>query len=270
MCKIANVSKSGYYKWLKNIDIVKDEADALLIGEVFFKSKKKAGFRTIKMDLERDYCIVMNHKKIIRIMKKYNLKTKIRIKNPYKQAGKWVQSKIVCENILNRNFKNRKPHEAYSTDITYLKYSGNTAFLSVLLDVKTSEAVSYSLSESLELDFVLEMLEAGIEKTPVKFRKGLIVHSDRAGHYTSCDYQSLMKKLNLVQSMSAPASPLDNAPIESFFGHMKDYLDYKKCKTFEELAEKVDEYMYYYNNERKQWSKKKMTPIEYREYLLAS
>jgi transposase InsO family protein len=79
-----------------------------------------------------------------------------------------------------------------------------------------------------------------------------------------------MKKLNLVQSMSAPASPLDNAPIESFFGHMKDYLDYKKCKTFEELAEKVDEYMYYYNNERKQWSKKKMTPIEYREYLLAS
>ena len=74
----------------------------------------------------------------------------------------------------------------------------------------------------------------------------------------------------LRQSMSAPATPRDNAPIESFFGHMKDELDYKKCKTFEELSALVDDYMYNYNYTRKQWSKNKMTPIEYKNFLLVS
>ena len=70
--------------------------------------------------------------------------------------------------------------------------------------------------------------------------------------------------------MSAPATPRDNAPIESFFGHLKDEIDYKKCKTFDEVSEIIDDYMYNYNYTRKQWSKMKMKPIEYKNYLLAS
>ena len=267
LCKVANVSKSGYYKWWKNADKIKDETDALLIAELFFKSKKKAGFRTIKMQLLSEYGIIMNHKKIIRIMKKYEMNTKIRRANPYKYASKIRQDNIICENVLNRKFKEQQPDYAYSTDITYLKYSGNTAFLSVLLDVKTTEVISYSLSNSLQMDFVLETIQAGIEKyTP----KNLIIHSDRGVHYTSGSYQMLLRNNNVIQSMSAPATPRDNAVIESFFGHMKDEIEYKKCKTFEELSEKVDDYMYNYNYKRKQWTKNRMTPIEYKKYLLAS
>ncbi len=267
LCKVANVSKSGYYKWWKNADKIKDETDALLIAELFFKSKKKAGFRTIKMQLLSEYGIIMNHKKIIRIMKKYEMNTKIRRANPYKYASKIRQDNIICENVLNRKFKEQQPDYVYSTDITYLKYSGNTAFLSVLLDVKTTEVISYSLSNSLQMDFVLETIQSGIEKyTP----KNLIIHSDRGVHYTSGSYQMLLRNNNVIQSMSAPATPRDNAVIESFFGHMKDEIDYKKCKTFEELSKKVDDYMYNYNYKRKQWTKNRMTPIEYKKYLLAS
>ena len=266
LCQIANVSKSGYYKWYKTADIIKDDEDIYKIATIFFNSKRKAGFRTIKMKLESEYGIIMNHKKIIRIMKKYGMITKIRKPNPYKYAAKLRNDNMVCENLINRNFSEQKPYSVYSTDITYLKYSGNTAFLSVLLDVKTSEVISYSLSDSLKPDFVFETIQAGISKYHAK---SLIIHSDRGIHYTSNNYQLLLKENNIMQSMSAQASPLDNAPIESFFGHLKDEVDYKKCKSFEELAEKIDEYMYSYNFIRKQWSKNKMTPVEYAQYLIA-
>ena len=101
LCRIAGVSKSGYYKWWKNADKVKDEFDILLIAEMFFKSKQKAGFRTIKMKLLTEYGIIMNHKKIIRIMKKYGMTTKIRQANPYKLAARIRQDNIICPNLVN-------------------------------------------------------------------------------------------------------------------------------------------------------------------------
>ena len=169
--------------------------------------------------------------------------------------------------MVNRKFKKQEPNTVYSTDITYLKYSGQTAFLSVMLDVKTSEVISYSLSDNLQMGFVLDTINSGIKKYPTD---NLIIHSDRGVHYTNNVYQMLLKENHIQQSMSAPASPRDNAPIESFFGHLKDELDYKKCKTFEELSALVDDYMYNYNYTRKQWSKNKMTPIEYKNFLLVS
>lgn len=223
LCRIAGVSKSGYYKWWKNADKVKDEFDILLIAEMFFKSKQKAGFRTIKMKLLTEYGIIMNHKKIIRIMKKYGMTTKIRRTNPYKLAARIRQENIVCPNLVNRKFKEQEPNTVYSTDITYLKYSGTTAFLSVMLDVKTSEVISYSLSDNLQMGFVIDTINSGIRKYPT-----------------------------------------DNLII------LKDELDYKKCKTFEELSAMIDDYMYNYNYTRKQWSKNKMTPIEYKNFLLVS
>ena len=267
LCRIAGVSKSGYYKWWKNADKVKDEFAILLIAEMFFKSKQNAGFRTIKMKLLTEYGIIMNHKKIIRIMKKYGMTTKIRRTNPYKLAARIRQENIVCQNLVNRKFKEQEPNTVYSTDITYLKYSGTTAFLSVMLDVKTSEVISYSLSDNLQMGFVIDTINSGIRKYPTD---NLIIHSDRGVHYTNNVYQMLLKNNNIQQSMSAPATPRDNAPIESFFGHLKDELDYKKCKTFEELSAMIDDYMYNYNYTRKQWSKNKMTPIEYKNFLLVS
>lgn len=273
MCKIANVSKSGYYYWLNNLEKnkIKNEEDISMISKIFNDKKEKSGFRTIKMKLLQEFGINMNHKKIIRIMKKNNLKTKIRRKNPYKQQMKTVLENTVCPNLLNRDFSPEGPHMVYSTDITYLQYGqSNTAYLSVMKDIASGEEISHELSKDMKEELVLKTLEKAIELTPIEKLKQLKIHSDRGIQYRSKKYQEKLKEKGIIQSMSAAGAPLDNAPIESFFGHLKDEVDYRDCKTFEELEEKINEYMYNYNNNRKQWNRKKMTPLEYKQYLLAS
>ena len=143
------------------------------------------------------------------------------------------------------------------------------AYLCVLLDVKTTEVISYALSQTMTKELALGTIESGIEK--IKRNKySTIIHSDRGSQFTSKDYRDLLLEHGLTQSMSAPASPRDNAVIESFFGHLKDEICLKGLKTFEQVIQVIDDYMYYYNNERRQWNKSKMTPVEYRKFLLAS
>ncbi|WP_270501476.1 IS3 family transposase, partial [Clostridium butyricum] len=87
-------------------------------------------------------------------------------------------------------------------------------------------------------------------------------------HYTSPKFQKLLKDNNLGQSMSRRGNCWDNAPQESFFGHMKDEIDFQSCNTLEELIDMIDDYIDYYNNYRYQWNLKKMTPKQYRNHLL--
>lgn len=271
MCKLAKVSKSGYYKWLKTKDLIspKEILDNVLVKEVFNSNKKKYGIRRIKMELEK-LGIIMNRKKIARIMKEQNLQTKIRRKNPYKDRIKDVLSDYYCENVLMQNFKNRKPFEAFGIDITYLKYNNRFGYLCTLIDVKTTEIISYGISNNLKLDFVLGTVECGISEMSKEQLENLIIHSDRGSHFRAKAYKELLESNNIIQSMSLPGNPKDNAVQESFYGHMKDEIDLKNVKTFEQLVEIIDDYMYYYNNDRTQWNKNRMTPIEYRDFLLAS
>ena len=108
-----------------------------------------------------------------------------------------------------------------------------------------------------------------IEKHGVDITTETIIHSDQGCHYTSCSFIQLLKDKKLRQSMSRKGNCWDNAPQESFFGHMKDEINLKKVKTFDEVVDIIDEYMYDYNNNRKQWNKNRMTPIEYRQFLVA-
>lgn len=271
MCKIAKVSKSGYYKWIKNKDKISFEEilDYTLVKDIFFKGKGKKGIRRIKMDLEDIHGKIMNKKKIARIMKDLNLRTNTRRKNPYKQIIKDNSEKFYCENLLQKEFKNKLPYKALGIDITYLKYNGKFAYLCTLLDVKTTEVISYALSQTMTKELALATIEAGLEKIKEN-NNSTIIHSDRGSQFTSNDYKNLLLKNGLTQSMSSPASPRDNAVIESFFGHLKDEIVLQGLQRYEEVVTVIDEYMYYYNNERRQWTKNKMTPVEYRKFLLAS
>lgn len=271
MCKIAKVSKSGYYKWLKNKDKIslKKILDYTLVKNIFFKGNGKKGIRRIKMELEDEYKKKMNRKKIARIMKELNLKTTTRRKNPYKQQIKDNSEKFYCENLLQRDFKNKLPYKALGIDITYLKYNNKFAYLCTLLDVKTTEVISYALSERMTKELAIATIETGLE-TINGNKYTTIIHSDRGSQFTSKEYKDLLLRRGITQSMSAPASPRDNAVIESFFGHLKDEVSLKGLKTFGQVIAAIDEYMYYYNNERRQWNKNRMTPIEYRNFLLAS
>ena len=220
------------------------------------------------MRLLSDYNIVMNHKKIIRIMDKYNLITKIRRKNPYKMIMKKNYEHRTFDNQLNRNFKQNTPCKVFSTDITYIPFNHRMAYLSAVKDLASKEIVGWYLSKHLGMEIVINTLKKMQNNKDLATFKEAIIHSDQGFHYTNPIYIRMVKNLNMVQSMSRKGNCIDNAPNESFFGHLKDEIDYKDCKTFEELNLIIDEYMEYYNNKRNQWELKKMTPVEYRNHLL--
>ncbi len=206
----------------------------------------------------------VNHKKIQRIMRKYNLLAKVRRKNPYKAIMKKRLEHRTFPNLLKRKFRQVIPRTVFSTDITYIPFQSEFAFLSVVKDVASNEAVAWNVSRGLEMDLVTNTI-----RNMGQYQNAMI-HSDQGLHYSSPAYVDLVKKFGMVQSMSAKGSAIDNAPIESFFGHMKDELDYKACQSFEELRSKIAEYMQYYNNKRKQWTRNKMMPVQYKNHLLAS
>lgn len=266
-CGIAEVSKSGYYKWLNNPRRNKIEEDAELIKEVFEKGKRKLGWRSIKMDLSNDYGVKMNHKKIKRIMRENNLRTKIRKRNPYKMIMKKTQEHRTFDNLLNRQFKQTIPGRVLCTDITYLYYGhGRKAYLSVIKDIATKEIVSWQLSINLTMKFVLDSID---DLKNINFiNSQTMIHSDQGFHYTNPEYIKKIKAFKMIQSMSRKGNCIDNAPIESFFGHFKDEVDYKSAKTFNELKETIKNYMNYYNNKRYQWEIKKMAPVQFRNHLL--
>jgi len=220
------------------------------------------------MNLKNQDNISMNHKKIRRIMNTYGLCCKIRRKNPYKTIMKKTQEHTTLPNLLNRQFTVTLVRKVLCTDITYLYFAlGRIAYLSVIKDLATGEILAWKLSLNLEMEFVIQTVKQ-LQETNLS--DGCMLHSDQGCHYTSPVYQQTLKDLNLVQSMSRKGNCIDNAPMESFFGHCKDELEFKTCQTFQELIVEVAEYMRYYNHHRYQWDLKKMTPAEYRDHLLAA
>lgn len=273
LCDIAGVSRSGYYRWVNAAEHrekqeLKDRADFEIILKAYNHRGYSKGAKGIYMHLiHQEEPIVMNLKKIRRLMKKYNLICPIRKANPYRRMAKALKTSNVAENLVNREFTKYGPRKILLTDITYIPYNGKFCYLSTILDACTKQILAYVLSDSLEVDFVLETVNILIEKHGVDITTETIIHSDQGCHYTSCSFIQLLKDKKLRQSMSRKGNCWDNAPQESFFGHMKDEIDLSNCKTFEEVKKIIDDWMDYYNNERYQWNLAKLSPNEYYEYI---
>ena len=273
LCEIAHVSRSGYYNWIKSEEIrnLKEEQDRkdfeIILVAYNFRGYDK-GARGIYMRLlHLDPPIIMNVKKIRRLMKKYNLYCPIRQANPARRMAAALKTSNVADNLLNREFKLHGPRMVLLTDITYLLYNETRCYLSTILDAFTKEILAYVLSQSLEVDFVLETVNQLVEKHSISLTTKTLIHSDQGCHYTSCSFIQILKDKKLRQSMSRRGNCWDNAPQESFFGHMKDEIDISNCKTFEEVKRIIDDWIYYYNNERYQWSLAKLSPCEYYHYI---
>ena len=213
--------------------------------------------------------IIMNLKKIRRLMKKYNLHYPVRQANPYRRMQKAIKTSNYAENLLQREFECYGPRMVLLTDITYIPYNRVFAYLSVILDAFTKQVLSYVLSESLEVDFVKETVENLIRDHGVDLHKETIINSDQESHYTSITFIKILKDNGIRQSMSRRGNCWDNAPQESFFGHMKDHLMERivDTKKFEQIKIAVDDYMDYYNNERYVWDLAYLSPNEYYQFV---
>jgi putative transposase len=273
LCEVAGVSRSGYYNWLhsstkrSNKD-EQDRADFDLILAVYKHRGYDKGRRGIYMRLLH-MGVRMNQKKISRLMKKYNLFCPIRKANPYRRMAKALKTDAVSDNLVKREFTEHGAGKILLTDITYLFYShGCKAYLSVIKDACTKQVLSYVASESLEVDFVLDTVKILIDKHGDSLQTDAILHSDQGCHYTSISFRQLLRDKELRQSMSRRGNCWDNAPQESFFGHMKDEIHLDRCGTYDELCNEIDNYMDYYNNERYQWKLAKLAPNQYAAYLI--
>lgn len=198
-------------------------------------------------------------------MRKFNLECPIRKPNPYKRMAKAKKEQTILPNVLDRQFKTQGPLKTLLTDITYLFYGrGKKAYLSTIKDSYTNQILSYKLSESLEVDFVLETVRHLIETYDIPKNQKTLIHSDQGIHYTSMKFQTLLSNHKLRQSMSRRGNCWVNAPQESFFGHMKDELpSLNKIDSFDQLQESMDDYIDYYNNDRYQWELAKLSPNQY-------
>ena len=249
-----------------------DEADYQVIQEIFHRKHQKAGIRTIKMILENEKGVIMNLKRIQRIKNRYGLHTQIRRSNAHKKMMKANQEHNTCPNLLKRRFDQGEPQKILLTDITYLEYGtkGNRAYLSCVKDGATREILASYLSSSLKISIVYKTLDHLERNLDGCIHPEALLHSDQGFHYTHPEFREKVRKLGLSQSMSRKGNCWDNAPIESFFGHLKDEVDLKSCETLEEVREVVNTYIYEYNNHRYQWTLKKMTPAQYRNHLLSA
>lgn len=273
LCEIAGVSRSGYYRWVnaaekREAKERQDKEDFEMILKAYHEHGYKKGARGIYMCMahwERPQ--IMNIKKIRRLMEKYGLRCPIRKANPYRRMAKAIQTNTIAENLVKRKFTEYGARKVLLTDITYLSYEGKYCYLSTILDAYTRQILSYVLSDSLEVDFVLETVEQLIKEHGIELSKETLIHSDQGCHYTSTSFIQLLKNKELRQSMSRKGNCWDNAPQESFFGHMKDEVDLSECKTFREVKKQIDNWMDYYNNYRYQWQLEKLSPNEYYNYI---
>lgn len=233
--------------------------------------KFKLGIKALTMAYVRTCGEPINHKKVARLKREYNIPTKIRMKRYQKpQQPKATTSMVIPENIINRQFNIATPYHFAGTDVTYLwiPKQQRYAYLANVRDMATGEYLGWGVS------YTNDQMLADTAVSDMETRHGicanLIVHSDRGGTYTAAHFQnSTLKARGITPSMSRKGNCIDNAPTESGHGHLKDWFDFSGCATLEDIQTEVNRVIHYFNEERPQWHRKKMTPVEYRNHLLS-
>lgn len=263
-CEALEVSRRGYYNWVDATEAraqreAVDRQAKMQVEQAFYSHGVKKGSREIVDNMAREQGIIMNRKKVQRIMRKFNINFCHKRKNPYHPIGTDGLPKI-ADNVLNREFHQDTLRKVLVTDITYIPCVEGFTYLSVILDAQSNEVLAYVPSLSLEEKFVLDTFN---QLKGMKFAEGVLCQSDQGAHYTARAYREKLAELEINQSMSRRACCWDNACVESFFGRMKSQIAPTNKCTFKEVCVIIDEYMDYYNNYRGQARLDWLTPKEY-------
>lgn len=278
-CALLDIARDTYYQ-LPERKAARKERDQPLVLELraLAEQKKfKLGIRTLTMAYNRKHQsdnMVINHKKVERIKREYGIPTNIRRKRWKKpEQPKRGEYADIPKNIINRKFAVPTPFRFVGTDVTYLwcPKLGRFLYASVARDFATGEYLGWSLS----LHNNQELVDATVHDIERRHGKEictrLVYHMDRGGTYTPPHFlKGVLALRGITPSMSRKGNCIDNAPTESGHGHLKDWIDLAECSSFEEARDIVDSVIQYFNEERPQWRRKKMTPVEYRNHLLTA
>jgi putative transposase len=260
LIKIAGIPRSTYYYWVKAIRRPDKYAEIKgLIQEIFHNNNGRYGYRRITLECHNQGYVI-NHKTVQQLMKQLGLKSLVRLKKYRSYKGEIGK---IAPNILNRDFHADQPNQKWVTDVTEFSMLGEKLYLSPILDLYNGEIVSYHIEKRPVFQLVTDMLEEAFAKLGADDRP--ILHSDQGWQYRMERYQQLLKKNNIVQSMSRKGNCYDNSVMENFFGHLKSELLYlQKFDNMDHFVQELENYIDYYNNHRIKEKLKGLSPVQYR------
>ena len=274
LCSLAGISRSSYYKWINReqpLSEMLNEEIAELVMEIHAEHPDM-GYRRLRDELEKNYGIPVNDKRVLRICRNCQVRSTIK----YRSNGCTVSSKhpeYVAENVLGRKFKAENPNEKWLTDVTEFKYylgeEKHKVYLSAILDLYDKRIVSYVIGDSNNNELVFNTFDKAVELEPDAHP---LFHSDRGFQYTTITFHNKLVAAGMSQSMSRVGKCIDNGPMEGFWGILKREKYYgRKFKDRESLIFMIEDYIDYYNNKRLQRKLGVMSPMEkHAEYLIAA
>ena len=246
MCAVLNISPKTYYKYRNKED--PDYYDYLIIKEIFDESKGTYGYRRIVEGIKIKYEVVKNGKKVLRIMKKYNLVPEYYRRAKQKHKNQRIE-KNVKPDLLKRNFNTDTINKVWDTDVTYLVFKGARAYLSTIIDLYDRKVIAYQISKRNDNKLVMDTLNAALSKR--KDVIGLILHSDQGFQYTSHEYKAICESNGIQISMARKGTPIDDSPIESWHSLLKkETLHNNNITSLEEYITLVREWIEFYNTKR--------------------
>jgi putative transposase len=266
LCEVLNVKSSAYYAWNKRPNSkrsIREKELTELVREEFFTNHQIPGSRKITKKLSTPNNPV-NRKTIAKIMRKNGWKSKVVKK--YKATTNSKHNLPVCENILNRDFETDGPNKKWVCDITYVWTDEGWLYLAAVLDLYGREIVGWAMDKTMTKELVIRAFNQA------QCRRGnpkeVLVHSDRGIQYCSKDYQRLLKTLSHICSMSRKGNCYDNAPMESFWGKLKqEWLNNRHFRTREDAKRAIFWYIeVYYRNFRLHKSNGYKTPQDYTKF----
>lgn len=251
LCRVLKVSKSGYYAYLKRPKQLSNDDKKLLtkIKQIHSAHKGTYGAKRIAQKL-KEKGLIVNHKRVARLMKEAGLKAVIRRSKTTKESKEQFAGHVY-DNLLDRNFDASHSNEKWVTDMTEIIVSGAKFYNSTIIDLFNREVIAFEVSTSPDLELIERTLESARKERRLKTLQGVLIHSDQGSVYRSNRYHELSKIHKFTPSMSRRGNCWDNAVIESFFSHLKTefpcFYPNSDMVTFEQ---DYKEFIRYYNERR--------------------
>ena len=248
MCKFFEVSRSGYYDYVKRNGNPDKDADlAKEIRECQRSADNTYGYRRVWLWLAHRK-IHRNPKTVLRVMKKFGLLSEIRRRRKWVNLGQQMHK---YDNLLKRQFRADGPNAKWVTDISYIHTKEGILYLSMIRDLYDNSIVAYKTASRQTVNLVLDTIRLAMKKEKKRVAAELQLHSDQGFQYTSQGYFNLTQSYGITPSMSRKGNPYDNAMAENFFSILKTECIYRhKPKTFKEADDLIDRYIHFYNHDR--------------------